>query len=201
MKEHSVDVYFIGSRDSHLSEKTSETDKRLKSITGFSGSNGLAIITQEKAAMWSDGRYLIQAENELDCNWEFHQGSESGDTDWIHWINKNVKDSDTVEVASDPTLYSAVHWLSWEKLGKSMGLNFNPLKTNLIDEVWNDRPARPNKPLHVHKLEFAGERWESKVGRLRDSLLETGNDAMIVTALDEVAWLFNLRGEDFPKEK
>ena len=66
------------------------------------------------------------------------------------------KDSDTVEVASDPTLYSAVHWLSWEKLGKSMGLNFNPLKTNLIDEVWNDRPARPNKPLHVHKLEFAG---------------------------------------------
>ena len=67
------------------------------------------------------------------------------------------KDSDRVEVASDPTLYSAVHWLSWEELGKSMGLKFNPLKTNLVDEVWIDRPARPNKPLHVHKLEFAGK--------------------------------------------
>ena len=64
-KEHSVDVYFIGSRDSHLSEKTSETDKRLKSITGFSGSNGLAVIIQDKAAMWSDGRYLKSMSNLL----------------------------------------------------------------------------------------------------------------------------------------
>jgi len=206
MREYSIDAYFIGSRDSHLSEKTSPADMRLQWITGFSGSNGLAVITQEKAAMWSDGRYLLQAEAELDCNWEFNQGSESGDNDWINWLSRRHTERRNAPgqkrvVASDPQLYSAVTWLEWKdefnKSSKSE-LELKPLTTNLIDELWKDRPERSKAPLHIHKIEFAGEACKNKLQRLRSEMTKSSADALIITALDEVAWLFNLRGADFP---
>lgn len=197
MKEFDVDAYFIGSKDSHLSEKTSPPDQRLQWITGFSGSNGFAVITQEKAAMWSDGRYLLQAEGQLDCNWEFSQGSESGDNNWLDWLALQFPQPNAI-LASDPTLYSAVVWLGWQDYAGKNGMEIRPLKTNLIDEVWTERPERSKAPLHVHELQFAGESWQDKLHRVREELANSGIDAMVVSALDEVAWLFNLRGEDFP---
>jgi len=203
MSEHSVDAYFMGSRDSHLSEKTSPADHRLQWVTGFSGSNGLAVVTQEKAAMWSDGRYLLQAEAELDCHWEFNQGSESGDNDWINWLSQHLAKKPNVTgqnttIASDPKIYSAVTWLEWQDEFTTAGLELVPLTTNLIDELWSDRPERSKAPLHIHQIEFAGEACQNKLQRVRAELAKSALDAMIVTALDEVAWLFNLRGEDFP---
>ena len=102
-------------------------------------------------------------------------------------------------IGADPSLIGAHHWLKWEKkLSKEGNFTLKPLLKNPIDEIWTDQPARNTDPLKVHDLQYAGQSWQDKISELRSTLNENGHDAIVLTGLDETAWIFNLRGQDIP---
>ncbi|GAU11522.1 hypothetical protein TSUD_345120 [Trifolium subterraneum] len=152
----SIDAYIIPSQDAHQSEFIAECYGRRQYISGFTGSAGTAIVTNDKAALWTDGRYFLQFLFTSDAAEQLK-----------HIISK--KNHELVY------LYNS----------------------NLVDEIWKEaRPEPPNKPVRVHDLKYAGLDVASKLSSLRSELVKAGSSAIIVSALDEIAWLLNLRGSD-----
>ncbi|KAI0413706.1 peptidase M24, structural domain-containing protein [Xylaria grammica] len=198
MKDRKVDVYIVPSEDSHNSEYIAPCDARRAYISGFTGSAGCAVITHDKAALATDGRYFNQASKQLDDNWILlKQGIQDVPT-WQEWSTEQAEDGKTVAV--DPTLLTslAANKLS-DKIQKSGGKELVAIAENLIDLVWgSDRPSRPNEPVVVLHQEFAGKDVKTKLEELRKELDKKKALAFIVSMLDEIAWLFNLRGNDIP---
>lgn len=186
------------SEDSHSSEYIAACDARRAYISGFTGSAGCAVITHDKAALATDGRYFSQAEAELDGNWTLlKQGLQDVPT-WQEWSADEAAGGKTVAV--DPTLLpvAAVSKLA-EKIEKQGGKQLLPLDGNLVDAVWaKDRPAQPSQPVIVLSEDFAGKSVSAKIADLRQELEKTSSPGFVVSMLDEVAWLFNLRGSDIP---
>ncbi|KAL8736824.1 MAG: hypothetical protein Q9181_002288 [Wetmoreana brouardii] len=198
MKENNVDVYIIPSEDSHQSEYIAPCDARREFISGFSGSAGTAVITGEKAALATDGRYFNQASKQLDSNWHLlKQGLEDVPT-WQEWTAEQSEDQRTVGV--DPTVITAPEARKLEeKIKKKGGTSLVGVKRNLVDLVWGDqRPARPNEEVSVLDVKYAGKKFEEKIEDLRKELDKKKGAGLIVSMLDEIAWLFNLRGNDIP---
>ncbi len=199
MRRRDVDAFLVPSGDSHQSEYIAPADKRIKWVSGFSGSSGFAVVTLNEAALWTDGRYFLQAEDQLDCDWLFMRGQEGGDSGWIKWLSRVLPSGS--KVGADPTLVGAFTWLEWEKALEKHDLRLTSLLRNPIDDAWDDeggRPQRPTEPLEIRDIKHSGKTWEEKIEELRFKLEEMEKDAMIVTGLDEVAWLFNMRGSDIP---
>jgi len=165
---------------------------RLRWISGFSGSNGQAAITQTEARLWTDGRYFIQAADQLDCNWEMMKiGEDDSIEEWISQVGAGSI------AGADPNIVGAGDWLDWDKAFEEGGVDLVTVE-NLIDNVWTEDEGRPPttfKDIVIHDMKYAGEAWEDKVDRLRKDLVENKYFGMIVTELDEIAWLFNIRGE------
>ncbi|GAB7362166.1 hypothetical protein MBLNU230_g2192t1 [Neophaeotheca triangularis] len=198
MKENKVDLYIVPSEDSHQSEYIAPTDARREFISGFSGSAGTAIVGLEKAALATDGRYFNQASKQLDNNWTLlKQGLQDVPT-WQDWTIEQAEGGKTVGV--DPTTITAPQGRKLaEKIKKKGGNDLVSITSNLVDEVWaKDKPARPNEPVRVLGLDFAGKKWQIKVDELRKELEKKKAAAFVVSMLDEIAWLFNLRGNDIP---
>lgn len=196
MRQLGVDAMLIPSGDSHQSEYVAEADKRRRWIGGFTGSSGFAVVTLDKAAMWTDGRYFLQAEDELDCNWLFMKGEEHDDLAWTEWLGLEL--SANSKVGADPTLTGASTWIKWEEDMQPYKLQLFPLERNPIDDIWLERPERSTALLEVHDIKYAGLTWQTKLSKVREKLAEKKMDALVVSALDENAWLFNLRGKDIP---
>ncbi|KAI4138023.1 MAG: hypothetical protein L6R39_007003 [Caloplaca ligustica] len=198
MQEHKVDVYIVPSEDSHQSEYIAPCDARREYISGFSGSAGTAVITSEKAALATDGRYFNQASKQLDSNWHLlKQGLEDVPT-WQEWTAEQSEGNRTVGV--DPTVITApeARKLS-EKIKKKGGAQLVAIKTNLVDTVWGDeRPPRPNEKVDMLDIKYAGKKFQEKVEDLRKELDKKKSAGLIISMLDEIAWLFNLRGKDIP---
>ncbi|KAK0384781.1 hypothetical protein NLU13_7259 [Sarocladium strictum] len=198
MAEKDVQVYIIPSEDSHSSEYIAACDARRAYISGFTGSAGCAVVTQDKAALATDGRYFSQAAAELDDNWTLlKQGLQDVPT-WQDWSADESAGGKTVAV--DPTLLpiAAVSKLA-EKIEKKGGKQLLPLDVNLVDAVWaKDRPAQPSQPVTVLSDEFAGKSVSAKIADLRHELDKKSSPGFVVSMLDEVAWLLNLRGSDIP---
>lgn len=188
----------VPSEDSHSSEYIASCDARRAYISGFTGSAGCAVVTQDKAALATDGRYFSQAEAELDDNWTLlKQGLQDVPT-WQEWSADESAGGKTVAV--DPTLLpvAAVSKLA-EKIEKQGGKQLLPLDGNLVDAAWaKDRPAEPSQPVTVLSDDFAGKSVSAKIADLRQELEKKSSHGFIVSMLDEVAWLFNLRGSDIP---
>ncbi|KAL8759494.1 MAG: hypothetical protein Q9199_000715 [Rusavskia elegans] len=198
MKENNVDIYVVPSEDSHQSEYIAPCDARREFISGFSGSAGTAVITSEKAALATDGRYFNQASKQLDSNWHLlKQGLEDVPT-WQDWTAEQSEGHKTVGV--DPTVIAAPEARKLtEKIKKKGGAELLGVKSNLVDLVWgDDRPARPNKKVSVLDVKFAGKKFEEKIEDLRKELDKKKSAGLIVSMLDEIAWLYNLRGSDIP---
>ncbi|KAI5208566.1 hypothetical protein E4T39_01371 [Aureobasidium subglaciale] len=191
MKRNKVDIYIVPSEDSHQSEYIAPADARR-------GSAGTAVITQEKAALATDGRYFNQAEKQLDSNWTLlKQGLQDVPT-WQEWSAEQSEGGKTVGV--DPTTITApdARKLS-EKIKKKGGKDLVAVKENLVDSVWGSaRPARPNEKVDVLTLDFAGKKFQDKIDDLRKDLDKKKSAGFVVSMLDEVAWLYNLRGSDIP---
>ncbi|KAI5249471.1 hypothetical protein E4T43_00850 [Aureobasidium subglaciale] len=191
MKRNKVDIYIVPSEDSHQSEYIAPADARR-------GSAGTAVITQEKAALATDGRYFNQAEKQLDSNWTLlKQGLQDVPT-WQEWSAEQSEGAKTVGV--DPTTITApdARKLS-EKIKKKGGKDLVAVKENLVDSVWGSaRPARPNEKTDVLTLDFAGKKFQDKIDDLRKDLDKKKSAGFVVSMLDEVAWLYNLRGSDIP---
>ncbi|XP_023223651.1 xaa-Pro aminopeptidase 1-like [Centruroides sculpturatus] len=193
MKERGYAAYIITNNDEHQSEILADYDKRLQYISGFSGSDGVAVVLDDKALLWVDGRYLLQADFQLDCNWFVGEHEES----FIGWLKENLPEGSRIGI--DRRLITWEEWERWHYELNEKKMRLIGEQTNLIDAIWTIAQGRPYEvveTIFIHDLKFAGKSWEEKIQDLRNILLKQNIDGMIVTELDEIAWLFNLRGSD-----
>lgn len=188
----------IPSEDCHASEYIATHDARREYISGFTGSSGCAVVTHDKAILATDGRYFSQALKELDTNWQLlKQGTQDVPT-WQEWSAAEAAGGKTVAV--DPRLISAsgAQKLA-EKVQRAGGKCLQALDQNLVDLVWvSGRPDRPSHPAFTLPGIFAGKSAKEKLSELRQELAKKNSLGLVVSELDEVAWLFNLRGSDIP---
>ncbi|PWA90216.1 metallopeptidase M24 family protein [Artemisia annua] len=193
-----IDAYIIPSQDAHQSEFIAECYMRRAYISGFTGSAGTAVVTRHKAALWTDGRYFLQAEKQLSPSWILMRAGNWGVPNTTEWLNDVLAPGGRIGI--DPFLFSsdAVNELK-EAVAKSNHELVYLYDVNLVDEVWKEaRPMPPNKPIRVHDLKHAGVDVSTKLSKLRSELTSNGASAIVISMLDEVAWLLNLRGNDVP---
>ncbi|MCJ1416276.1 hypothetical protein MMC32_002611 [Xylographa parallela] len=188
----------VPSEDSHQSEYIAPCDARRAHICGFTGSAGTAVITLEKAALATDGRYFNQASKQLDSNWVLlKQGLEDVPT-WQEWTAEQSEGGKVVGVDSTVITAPDARKLA-EKIKKKGGGKLVGVETNLVDRVWGkERPPRPNEPVKVLDVQFSGKKFQEKLEDLRKELEKKKSAGLIVSMLDEIAWLYNLRGNDIP---
>jgi len=194
MRRLNVDAVIIPGTDPHQSEYICDHWKFRDWISGFTGSNGTAVVTLDQAALWTDSRYFLQAGIELEDSGFVMMKENMGNDPTIHESLQPGLEEASV-IAIDGRLYSAQ---AANQLERFCGENGFMLVTEFYpaDRIWTDRPARPSEAAYVHDVKYAGEEATDKIERLLEVL--EGNDAtaMLVTALDDIAWLLNLRGND-----
>ncbi|RDD39589.1 Xaa-Pro aminopeptidase 1 [Trichoplax sp. H2] len=193
---NNIHAYIIPAGDAHQSEYIAPYSMRRKFISGFTGSAGTAIVTRTKAALWTDGRYFLQGADELDCNWILMKAGLPTTPSQTTWLNQELPAG--ANVGADPFLLSINSWSSYEKALATAGHKMIPISENLVDKVWLDKPSRPDAALIAMENFYTGRSWKSKIDELRGQLRAKGTFAIIVPALDNVAWLLNLRGDDVP---
>jgi len=194
MEERGYDAYMVPTDDNHQSEYVGEHFKARAFITGFTGSAGTAVITKDTAGLWTDGRYFIQAEQQLSGSGVklFKMGEPDVPTveDFIADILPEGGtlgfDGRVVAMGEGQALEAAAA----KKNGK---IDYS---TDLIDKIWEDRPALSEEPAFALGVEYTGESTESKLKRIRKAMEEEGADIHIIAALDDVCWTTNLRGND-----
>ncbi|XP_055854374.1 xaa-Pro aminopeptidase 2 [Episyrphus balteatus] len=190
-----IDAYILTSYDEHLNEEVAVRDQRLQYLTGFTGRNAFVVITHKGSALWTENRYLQQADGELDCNWNIYPLNETFQiADWlVFYLEPDMR------VGADPHLVPHNTWLRWERELMDKFFTLVKVNNNLVDLIWGwDRPPSQNITINIQDLRFAGEKWQSKVENLRQTLKEHMCDAMVVTSLTEIAYLLNIRGRDIP---
>ncbi|KAL3884061.1 hypothetical protein ACJMK2_030284 [Sinanodonta woodiana] len=193
-----IQAYIIPAEDAHQSEYPSDYDKRRQYISGFSGSAGTAVVTGQlynKSALWTDGRYFLQAEAELDCNWILMRQGESGVPTITEWLLTVLPANSKVGVS--PFLISSSQWKSYSDAMQKSNISLHGVNSELIDQIWTTgRPAMPSTAINALTMQFAGRSWQDKISDMRAKMAEQEVDLMIITGLDETAWLFNLRASD-----
>lgn len=194
MRAKGVDAVIIPGTDPHQSEYVSDHWKFRDWVSGFTGSNGTAVVTLKKAGLWTDSRYFLQAEIELEgSGFKLHKEQIPGELTIRQWLAQELSEDDTLAV--DGRLFSLMESNQLEQFCGENGFLF---ATDFFpaDEIWEGRPPRPMAPAFVHDEEYAGEDVESKLARTLEKVEESGADSILITALDEIAWLLNLRGSD-----
>jgi Xaa-Pro aminopeptidase len=217
MKEKGVDIYgnvnhpsvsagsetnsesypaVVPSEDSHASEYIAACDARRAFISGFTGSAGTAVVTQDKAALATDGRYFNQAGKQLDGNWHLLKTGMQDVPTWQEWTAEEASGGKTVGV--DPALIaSSIAEKLDESVKKSGGAGLKAVGENLIDPIWgDDRPARSANPIVLLPEKYSGKDTATKLADLRKELEKKKAAGFVLSMLDEIAWLFNLRGSD-----
>nr|DAD40655.1 TPA_asm: hypothetical protein HUJ06_014978 [Nelumbo nucifera] len=194
MASHSppLDALIVPSEDYHQSEYVSERDKRRQFVSGFSGSAGLALITMNEARLWTDGRYFLQAMQQLSDRWKLMRIGEDPSVET--WIADNLPKDTAIGV--DPWCVSIETAQRWENAFTKKQQKLVRTSTNLVDEIWKNRPLPEIKPVIAHPLEFSGRSVVEKLNNLREKLSQEKAHGILITALDEVAWLYNVRGND-----
>jgi len=195
MKDHGVEAYLVPSSDPHQSEYVPEFWQRRKFISGFTGSAGDAVLTQNKAGLWTDSRYFLQAEQELNKKvfTLFKMGMP--DVPSIEdWLIKELKKGESLGI--DPQVISRTSFVNLQKKLREKGIGLKCIEENLVDAVWENRPEAPKGNTEIHADKYSGESAASKLKRVREKMAEADTDALVVTMLDSIAWLFNIRGSD-----
>ncbi|KAG1887630.1 peptidase M24, structural domain-containing protein [Suillus subluteus] len=193
--DNNVKVFIVPSEDQHFSEYPAHSDERRAFISGFNGSAGCAIITLRDAFLFTDGRYFLQASEQLDSNWKLMKQGLPDVPTWQEFLSKHLEQGTRIGI--DPTLISAVDAESLQKSLEPRGSELVSLQQNPVDIVWGkDRPPCPHNSVFPLDVKYAGESFQDKLQRLREEITKKNAVASVVTLLDEVAWLFNLRGTD-----
>ena len=197
MKREHLAAFIFPSTDAHQSEYVADHWMGRAWISGFDGSAGTAVVTMHSAALWTDSRYFLAAEEQLKgTEFQLMKLKIPGTLSIAEWLGKELLDVDSPEVGLDGWVnsYSSTSGLIAD-LRKAGGItvrtNFDPL-----EEIWKDRPSIPLKPVEIQPMEFAGEDVSSKIKRIRQALRAQHADGMLVSALDDIAWTLNLRGTD-----
>lgn len=197
MKREHLAAFIFPSTDAHQSEYVADHWMGRAWISGFNGSAGTAVVTMHSAALWTDSRYFLAAEEQLQgTEFQLMKLKIPGTPSIPEWLGKELMDVDSPEVGLDGWVnsYSSTCGLIAD-LRKAGGItvrtNFDPL-----EEIWKDRPFIPLKPVEIQPMEYAGEDISSKIVRIRKALRAQHVDGMLVSALDDIAWTLNLRGTD-----
>ncbi|RGZ50013.1 aminopeptidase P family protein [Parabacteroides merdae] len=194
MKQHKIDAYIIPTSDPHMSEYPADCWKYREWISGFTGSAGTVIITADKAGLWTDSRYFLQASTQLEGTGIELFKMMLPETPTIpEFLTHELKEGQTVGLNGET--YSLADARSLEKAlaEKEIKLNTN---ASLIDPIWKERPAIPEAPMFEMPIELSGKSTEDKLLDINKMLHKAGADCTILSALDEVAWTFNIRGTD-----
>ena len=194
MKQHKIDAYIIPTSDPHMSEYPADCWKYREWISGFTGSAGTVIITADKAGLWTDSRYFLQASTQLEGTGIELFKMMLPETPTIpEFLTHELKEGQTVGLNGET--YSLADARSLEKAlaEKEIKLNTN---ASLINPIWKERPAIPEAPMFEMPIELSGKSTEDKLIDINKMLHKAGADCTILSALDEVAWTFNIRGTD-----
>jgi Xaa-Pro aminopeptidase len=190
-----LDAYLVPRADEHQGEYVPPCAERLKWLTGFSGSAGLAIVAKKVAVLFVDGRYTVQARAEVDtAAMEISKLPRGRISEWlIEHLNRGQT------VGYDPRLHTVGEIERLEAALKTKDIKLRPVSRNLVDRLWGrERPAAPSNPVSVQPLKFAGKSAQDKIADVQAKLKADGQDAVVLTLSDSVAWAFNIRGADIP---
>mmetsp|Transcript_1595 Transcript_1595/g.5719 ORF Transcript_1595/g.5719 Transcript_1595/m.5719 type:complete len:415 (-) Transcript_1595:2402-3646(-) len=196
MISEQIDAFIVPSPDPHNSEYASDCFNRRTYVSGFDGSAGTAVITLKKALLWTDGRYFLQAEQQLTPAWELMKAGTPGVPTIEEWLAENVKAKGTVGI--DPYVHSISNAGTLREALEKANKKLVFLEENPVDSIWRSRPGYPKAPVRVHPIEYAGTTAAEKVKKIREEMKKEDVDCMLVSMLDEVAWLLNIRGDDIP---
>ena len=195
MKEANVTVYVVPGNDPHASEYMASHWCEMQWLSGFNGEAGTMVVTTDKALLWTDSRYYLQAGIELkDSTIELMRESDIDCPSIVEWLTKNVQGA----VGLNPEMFSVNDFAEWKE--QLAAANLSIKSVDLIKPIWKEgRPAIPQDKLYPYSADFAGETVESKLARMREIVNSKASDskwALIISALDEIAWLLNIRGND-----
>lgn len=197
MRREKLAAFIFPSTDAHQSEYVASHWQGREWISGFDGSAGTAVVTLDRAALWTDSRYFLAAEQQLQgTEYQLMKLRVEGTPTIGQWLIEQLADVKSPEVGLDGMVNSFHDTQALvDELRKAAGItvrtNFDPLEV-----IWKDRPSIPVNPVEIQPLEFAGESFQSKLSRIRTALRELHADGMLVSALDDIAWTLNLRGSD-----
>ncbi|XP_066141881.1 xaa-Pro aminopeptidase 1 [Euwallacea fornicatus] len=187
-------AYIIPSADAHHGEYLAHCDEFRGFISGFQGSAGTAVVTNHDACMWTDGRYYLQATEEMDSNWTLMKEGDPNTPQKGQWLVKTLPSGSHVGV--DPKLITSEEFPILQKELETVGHKLIPVTQNLIELLWSDRPKRPANPVKPLPVTFTGKLVQNKLSEVVAVMKERNADYLVLTALDEVAWFLNLRGSD-----
>ena len=196
MQEHQIDAYIITMSDSHLSEYVADYWKAIKWISGFSGSTGNIVVTQDFAGLWTDSRYFIQAEEQLkDTGIELVKLKIAHTPEFIDWIKNTLPVGSTVAFDGRVFPIHLVTYMESQFLEKKIVIES---QSDLISTLWKNRTPIPQGEIFIHELKFAGQLAKEKNQTIKAELKNQNLDYLVISSLDDIAWLYNIRGKDIP---
>ncbi|MDK0709353.1 aminopeptidase P family protein [Clostridium perfringens] len=194
MKDKGIDYYIIPSEDAHQSEYVCEHYRGRAYMSGFTGSAGTLLVGLENAILWTDGRYFIQALEELKGSGiEMFKMRIPGWPSLLEWLKENAKAGETI--AFDGKVFSVGEYKDFKKLEKENKINIK-IDEDLLDEVWKERPSLPKEKAFLHEVKYCGKSSKEKLKEVREEIKNIGANNYIIASLDDIAWLYNIRGND-----
>lgn len=197
MRREHLSAFIFPSSDPHNSEYVPSRWEGRKWISGFDGSAGTAVVTLHSAALWTDSRYFLAAEEQL-AGTEFQLMRERVDStpSIAEWIATEIEGAESSEIGVDGMCMTYAECSDLKTDLKHNGGITVRTNLDILDRIWTDRPSVPLNPVSIQPIEYAGESCHDKLGRIRSSLLRRGACGMLMTQLDDIAWTLNLRGTD-----
>ncbi|HLB55990.1 MAG TPA: aminopeptidase P family protein [Coxiellaceae bacterium] len=196
MLEKSVDYYYVPTRDAHNNEYVPAHWQRREWLTHFTGSYGEALIGTENAYLWTDPRYYLQAEHELNAkDFQLMKQLQGVAAPVSAWLGENAFNC---TVGVDPMVMSIAQRRQWSATLSRVHSDLTAIPENLADVIWKDRPTLDLNPLSIYDVKYAGFSAEEKLSRVRAMMKTSGAEAFVISQLDEIAWLYNIRGNDVP---
>lgn len=193
MSEHQIDAVIIPTADAHQSEYVPSCWADREWISGFTGSAGISIISMEEATIWTDGRYFIQAEQEIsDSYFILKKQIARHEPEHLLWMLDQLEEGMTIGINTWNFTKGQVKQIKKYASKKSIEVN----DIDLISMIWSDRPSKSDNPIFEFDIKYHGQSTEDKIDQVRSKMNELEAEHYVITALDEIAWLFNLRGSD-----
>ena len=190
-----INGFIVPRNDEHFGEWVPASAERLAWLTGFTGSAGQAIVLDDRAAVFVDGRYTLQVRDQVDL--DIFEPRHITEEPAASWLSEALKPGD--RLGYDPWLHTEQGLQRLEKAAESAGAALVPVTENPVDVIWTDRPAAPMAPVVPHEAKFAGEPSADKRARIAQAMKSHGIDAAVLTLPESIAWLLNIRGGDVPR--
>lgn len=197
MRREHLSAFIFPSSDPHNSEYVPSRWEGRKWISGFDGSAGTAVVTLHSAALWTDSRYFLAAEEQLSgTEFQLMRERVEGTPSIAEWIATEIEGAESSEIGVDGMCMTYAECSDLKTDLKHNGGITVRTNLDILDRIWTDRPSVPLNPVSIQPIEYAGESCHDKLGRIRSSLLRRGAGGMLMTQLDDIAWTLNLRGTD-----